>query len=135
MRIVVCVCVTLICVALHAAGTVQAAVTVAPQPKINPHPPQAGAAKDRAPKPKAPKKPHHANKHPGDAEITQKVRLAFMRVPDLAAADIDVESQAGIVRLSGEVENSKLVARAKQLAAKVKGVKKVDSQLTVRHDY
>ena len=133
MRIVVRVCVTLICVAIHAAGPVQAA-TVAPQPIINPHPPQAGAARDAAPKPKAPKRPRHVNKHPGDAEITQKVRLAFMRVQELDAADIEVETQAGIVRLSGEVENSKLVARAKQLAAKVKGVKKVDSQLTVRHD-
>jgi hyperosmotically inducible protein len=124
--------ITLICVTLLCTGVAEAASAVATTPKTNPQSSQPGASKDAVPKPKAPKKPRHAAKHNSDAEITNKIRQALMRAQDLESADIDVETRAGTVRLSGEVENAKQVARVRQLAAKVKGVKKIENELTVR---
>ena len=75
---------------------------------------------------------HRAGTYVSDGAITSKVRLALMRAKDLKSADIHVETIAGTVRLSGEVDNAKQAARVEQLAGRVKGVKKVDSRLSVR---
>jgi osmotically-inducible protein OsmY len=67
-----------------------------------------------------------------DAWITSKVKLAVLRAKDMKTAEIHVETIVGTVRLTGEVESALHSARAEQLAARVKGVKKVDNRLRIR---
>ena len=67
-----------------------------------------------------------------DGAITSRVKLAVLRAKYLRSADVHVETIAGVVRLSGEVDNAKQSARAVLLASRVKGVKKIDNRLTVR---
>lgn len=134
MRIVVRVGMVFMCSILHCPDMAHAAAPTVPQSALNPQSKHPDTAKDAAPKQKAPKKPRHSGKHASDAEITNKVRLALARARDIDSTDIDVETRAGIVRLSGEVENPKQVARVKQLAARVEGVKKIDSLLTARNE-
>ena len=122
----------LLCMTLYCAGLAQAAVPATAQPNNTHQSPQRDAVKGAGSKPKATQKRRHAGTHSTDVEITRKVRLALTRAQDLDSADIDVETQGGIVRLSGEVENPRQVARVKQLAARVKGVRKIESRLTAR---
>jgi hypothetical protein len=75
---------------------------------------------------------HRDGNYISDGVITSKVRLALMRAKDLKSTDIHVETIAGTVRLAGEVDDAKQAARVEQLAGRVKGVKKVDSRLSVR---
>ena len=75
---------------------------------------------------------HRGGVHISDGAITSKVKLAVLRAKDLKSAEIHVETIAGAVRLTGEVDNAKQAARAVQLASRVKGVKKIDDRLTVR---
>ena len=75
---------------------------------------------------------HRGGVHISDGAITSKVKLAVSRAKDLKSAEIHVETIAGAVRLTGEVDNAKQAARAVQLASRVKGVKKFDNRLTVR---
>jgi len=70
-----------------------------------------------------------------DGVIKSKVKLAVMRAKDLKSADVHVETIAGVVRLDGEVDNAKQAARAAQLAGRIKGVKKVENNLTVRPEH
>ncbi len=70
--------------------------------------------------------------HISDAAITSKVKLAVLRAKDLKGADIHVETVVGVVRLTGEVDSAKQAARVEQLAARIKGVKKVENKLTIR---
>jgi osmotically-inducible protein OsmY len=67
-----------------------------------------------------------------DGAITSKVKLAVLRAKDLKGVDVHVETVVGVVRLTGEVDNAKQVARVEQLAARVKGVKKIENKLTIR---
>lgn len=76
---------------------------------------------------------HRAGIYVSDSAITSKVKLAVLRAKDLRSADVHVETIAGVVRLSGEVDNAKQAARVAQLAGRVKGVKKVENKLTARH--
>lgn len=66
-----------------------------------------------------------------DAAITASVSAAIARDPDLSARRIDVQTQAGIVRLSGPAPTTEAKARAETLAKAVKGVASVDNQLAV----
>ena len=75
---------------------------------------------------------HRGGVYVSDGVITSRVKLAVLRSKDLKSADVHVETIAGVVRLSGEVDNPKQAARALQLASRVKGVKKIDERLTVR---
>lgn len=70
--------------------------------------------------------------HVRDGWITSKVKLAVLRAKDLKSAEIHVETIAGVVRLTGEVDNQKQAARVVQLAERVQGVKSVDSKLKIR---
>ncbi len=67
-----------------------------------------------------------------DGLITSKVKLAVLKAKDMKSADVHVETIAGVVRLKGAVDTVKQAARAVQLAGRVQGVKKVESNLVVR---
>ena len=70
--------------------------------------------------------------HVRDGWITSKVKLAVLRAKDLKSAAIHVETIAGVVRLTGEVDDQKQAARVAHLAGRIHGVKSVDSKLQIR---
>ena len=76
-----------------------------------------------------------AGVHISDGAMTSKVKLAVLRAKDLKSIDVHVETIAGVVRLSGEVDNAQQAARVGQLAGRVKGVKKVENKLTIRAEH
>ncbi len=67
-----------------------------------------------------------------DAAITAKVKTALVAEPRLSALEINVHTSGGAVTLKGTVDSAADAERAKAVAAKVKGVASVDSQLTVK---
>jgi len=67
-----------------------------------------------------------------DGEIHDRVRLKLAGDRDVRGTQIQVEVEDGVVTLRGEVHNEKARKRAAKLAKKVKGVKKVINELTVR---
>lgn len=66
-----------------------------------------------------------------DSRITREVRTAIYRDAALDDARISVATRDGVVTLTGSVEESGHVARARQLAASVAGVREVNIQLRV----
>jgi osmotically-inducible protein OsmY len=58
-----------------------------------------------------------------DSEITSTIKDAFKQDPELAAANITVNSDKGIVTLSGNVPNAQTYNRAISLARSVPGVR------------
>jgi osmotically-inducible protein OsmY len=75
---------------------------------------------------------HRGGGHVRDGLITSRVKLAVLRSKDLKSAAVHVDTIAGVVKLSGEVETAKQSTRAEQLASRVNGVKRVENMLTVR---
>jgi hyperosmotically inducible protein len=67
-----------------------------------------------------------------DSTITVGVRQAIGRSKELNAADIDVATREGIVRLSGYVSSAENVATAASVARTVKGVKSVRNDLRLK---
>jgi len=67
-----------------------------------------------------------------DATITTSVQAAIGKAPELQAADIDVATREGIVRLSGFVGSAENVATAASVARTVKGVKSVHNDLRLK---
>lgn len=67
-----------------------------------------------------------------DATITTGVQAAIGKAPELQAADIDVATREGIVRLSGYVSSAENVATAASVARTVKGVKSVYNDLRLK---
>lgn len=67
-----------------------------------------------------------------DNAITSKVKLAVLRAKDLGSSDIHVATVAAVVKLSGEVDTLKQSEHAGKLAARAKGVKRVENHLNVR---
>lgn len=76
--------------------------------------------------------------HPmDDAYITAKIKGQFIQAKifgneDVALTLVSVETDNGIVHLSGTVDNNKQIRDAIKLARSVKGVKQVESRLTVQ---
>jgi hyperosmotically inducible protein len=66
-----------------------------------------------------------------DAGITAKVKTALIAQSELNSKSIDVDTQNGVVTLSGTVPEKVQVERAAQVAQTVGGVKRVDNRLTV----
>jgi len=62
-----------------------------------------------------------------DGWITAKVRSTFLYSSYVAGRDIDVDTQAGVVKLSGNIGSETERALAIELAGNVRGVKGVDS--------
>jgi osmotically-inducible protein OsmY len=75
---------------------------------------------------------HRSGSHVSDGAITSKVKLAVLRSKDLDARKVQVETVAGVVRLNGEVDTAKQSKHIAESAGRIKGVKKVENNLTLR---
>jgi hyperosmotically inducible protein len=69
-----------------------------------------------------------------DDDITKRVQDQIARDARLRNADIDVATNAGVVRLSGDVESIALSATASELARRVPGVRAVQNEITVKRE-
>jgi hyperosmotically inducible periplasmic protein len=67
-----------------------------------------------------------------DSVITAKVKTAVFEDPTLKSAEINVETNKGIVQLSGFVRSRTDINRAVQVARKVKGVTSVKNDMVVK---
>jgi hyperosmotically inducible periplasmic protein len=67
----------------------------------------------------------------GDVAITAKVNAALVADDKLKATQINVDTQAGQVTLTGEAPDAQSRERATTLASAVDGVKHVNNQLVV----
>jgi hyperosmotically inducible protein len=67
-----------------------------------------------------------------DAAITAKVNAGLATDKDLSAIRIDVDTQNGVVTLSGPAPSATAKQRASEIARGVKGVNSVNNQLTVK---
>jgi len=66
-----------------------------------------------------------------DASITAAVKDKLSKTKSLKDAGIDATTKDGVVTLTGKVKNGGLKGVATNVAKSVKGVKKVDNQITV----
>jgi osmotically-inducible protein OsmY len=66
-----------------------------------------------------------------DTTITTKVKTAFAGGKDIKSNDIHVTTTAGVVKLSGQVQNSEMAARVVAIAKSTKGVRGVTNNLRV----
>jgi osmotically-inducible protein OsmY len=67
-----------------------------------------------------------------DAQLTAKIKSKMALDDRVSALNIDVDTDAGIVTLSGTVRSTAEHDRAVQLARETEGVKRVVDSLTVR---
>jgi len=67
-----------------------------------------------------------------DATITAKVNANLAADKDLSAVRIDVDTQNGVVTLSGPAPTATARERAGEIARGVKGVNSVNNQLTIK---
>jgi osmotically-inducible protein OsmY len=67
-----------------------------------------------------------------DTAITTKVKAGLFKEPELKALDIHVETEKGVVMLSGFVDSKASAERAVRLAKDVEGVKSVKSAIKVK---
>ena len=66
-----------------------------------------------------------------DTTITTKVKAAFASGKDIKSNDIHVTTTAGVVKLSGQVQNSDMAARVVAIARNTSGVRDVTNDLRV----
>ena len=64
--------------------------------------------------------------------LTARVKAALLADPDVKGLQIDVDSNDGVVTLSGALDRAANVERAQALARGVEGVKSVENGLTVK---
>ncbi len=67
-----------------------------------------------------------------DSILTAKVKAALIQSPDTKAHQINVETMAGVVQLSGFVDSAAAKAAASTVARSVTGVKDVKNELSVK---
>ncbi len=67
-----------------------------------------------------------------DATITAKVKAVLIEDQQVQSLSIGVTTEKGVVKLSGVVPSAEVGNRALQLAARVQGVKNVQSDLQLR---
>ncbi|MGH8131238.1 MAG: BON domain-containing protein [Steroidobacteraceae bacterium] len=67
-----------------------------------------------------------------DSILTAKVKAALIQSPDTKAHQINVETRAGVVQLSGFVDSAAAKAAASTVAKSVTGVKDVKNELSVK---
>ena len=67
-----------------------------------------------------------------DSVITAKVKAALVKDPDVRALEVSVQTEKGIVLLSGFVDNERQARRAQEIATLIAGVKSVKSNLVVK---
>lgn len=68
----------------------------------------------------------------GDAATTAKVKARLMAEPGIDSLQINVDTTGGQVTLTGEVDTAQNLARAKELAGAVEGVRGVVDRLSVK---
>jgi osmotically-inducible protein OsmY len=69
-----------------------------------------------------------------DGKIHDQVMLKLASDVTVRGAALDVDVKSGVVTLRGEVRSDKARERATKLAKKVKGVKNVVNELTVKEN-
>jgi hyperosmotically inducible protein len=69
-----------------------------------------------------------------DSVMTGKVKAALIDAKDVRSGDINVETRAGVVQLSGFVPSAAMRDKAGVVALRVEGVKQLDNVLQVRSD-
>lgn len=79
-------------------------------------------------------KAEDAGEYVDDAVITTKVKAVIFEDDNLSSMDINVETNNGIVQLSGFVEDEADIDTAENLAATVKGVKDIENDIQVREE-
>ena len=67
-----------------------------------------------------------------DAATTAKVKARLMAEPGIDSLQIDVDTSAGRVTLTGEVDTPQNKARAKELASSIEGVTGVVDRLSMK---
>ncbi len=67
-----------------------------------------------------------------DSVLTGKVKAALMDAADVKSGQVNVETEGGIVQLSGFVTGEGMKQRALKIAGDVTGVKRVDDALIVK---
>ncbi|MFV1466831.1 BON domain-containing protein [Idiomarina sp. HB] len=75
-----------------------------------------------------------AGEYVDDAVITTKVKAVIFEDDNLSSMDINVETNNGIVQLSGFVDNEADIDTAENLTATVKGVKDIENDIQVREE-
>ena len=74
-----------------------------------------------------------AGQKAGDAYITSKIKSRYAFDKDIKMGQIDVDTDRGVVRLSGTVDTERAAERAIDVALGTKGVVAVDSELTFKY--
>jgi len=77
-------------------------------------------------------KTEHKTSFAGNASITAKVKTALLADKITPGMKIDVDTNSGVVTLSGQVDNQTQKDRAAAIAAKTKGVTQVINHLTIK---
>lgn len=72
-----------------------------------------------------------AGEYLDDAAITAKVKADFLTQKGLESGNISVETNNGVVMLTGNVKDEAQASLAEKAADSIKGVKRVDNRLTV----
>ncbi|HEY0975065.1 MAG TPA: BON domain-containing protein [Solimonas sp.] len=75
-----------------------------------------------------------AGQYASDAAVTAKVKAALLAEKNLKSLDINVETQNGVVQLSGFAVSSAQVDQAVDVATNVKGVKNVKNDIRLKTD-
>jgi osmotically-inducible protein OsmY len=73
-----------------------------------------------------------ADKKLSDDSISDYVRLKLSGDPDVKGGALDATCKAGVVTITGTVDTMRQKEKATKLAKKVKGVKEVVNNLTVK---
>jgi hyperosmotically inducible protein len=73
-----------------------------------------------------------AGEYIDDSILTAKVKTALIASPDTKAHQINVETKAGVVQLSGFVDTAAAKSAATSVAKSVTGVKDVKNELSVK---
>ena len=73
-----------------------------------------------------------AGNYVSDSWITAKVKLSLFRDPNVKAGEVKVETDSGVVQLSGSVSSGVAMNRACRLTQTIKGVGAVDNGMRLR---
>jgi hyperosmotically inducible periplasmic protein len=67
-----------------------------------------------------------------DTAITARVKSALLAESDVSGLAISVETNNGVVQLTGDVDNQNQIAKAEQVARAAEGTRSVQNQLRVK---
>lgn len=67
-----------------------------------------------------------------DSAITTKVKAAILSEPGLSVLQVNVDTEGGVVTLSGSSDSQENIERAKEVAGAVSGVKEVDNRMEMK---